>query len=249
MRSLLTPLNPQTPPPSALPRTSPESWSLMNANATNETSSKYSWESKTLSSVSSPPTNVAEPTSIEASFYGAGITVSADPVNAPSTLDVGPSSTSNAYAVFDLTNLLNFPSAYNVTIDTPALPTSCTPPSFLPIIVNHGASVTVLRPPFSSSITLGNFYHSPGSTFTVTVDASEAPLGSCVPVGTVSVTHHPTQGDKYGCTDRKAANYNENAIYEDESCTYMKGRGLTTQSWSYMKVRGKLEGSNSWIFD
>ena len=55
-------------------RTSPETWE----NAT-ESSSQYSWESKILSSSSSPPSTVAEPTSVSASFYGTGFNVSSEP--------------------------------------------------------------------------------------------------------------------------------------------------------------------------
>jgi len=67
------------------------------------------------------------------------------------------------------------------------------------------------------------------------LDASETPADSCLPVGTIDATHHPTHSLNYGCTDPKAANHEPFALYEDESCTYMKGRGLSTQSWSFMK--------------
>ena len=199
-------------------KTSPESWS----NST-ETTSPYSWESKTMPTLSSPDT-VAEPTSVTASYYGTGFTVSGSPTTVPTTHDhPSPPTPSSSYAIFTLTDLLNFPSGYNITLNTPSLPTSCIPPAYIPIVINHGASTTVVRPPFASSIPLGTFLHSPGATFTVTLDASETPTDSCLPVGTIDVTHHPTHSLNFGCTDPKAANYDPSALYEDESCTYMKG--------------------------
>ena len=125
---------------------------------------------------------------------------------------------------------------YTVSIKFPETCPSASHTTHIPVVVQAGATTiaTTVEVPssFEGSTEITSLYFNKTSFISITVDTQGTT--NCVAIGKVDIELQPDTDPVPGCMDFKAANYRPEAETDDNSCLYAKGRGLTTQSWSFM---------------
>jgi len=187
------------------------------------------WEQKLVED-SGPESATTTTATLTPTLYGSGWTT--DTSGSTDTYYTTTNKGVNYAKYTNSPNALTSSGLYNVTINIPESCPSSSHTSTLSIVVQAGANTiveTISLPsdPHTNPILLAKVYHNKTSFISVTIDTTDTT--NCVAISTVGIAKIPDPHPTAGCMDFKAANYQPNALADDNSCIYAKGRGLSTQ--------------------
>ena len=126
---------------------------------------------------------------------------------------------------------------YEFLLGLPASDASCWPRHVnASVIIRSGSGYTSIPVDMSQGgaaggyAMLGNFTLVAGATTFVTIDTTGS--NSCIAADTVLLRFQ--EPVSVGCTDPDAENYDADVMFDDGSCLYLGGRGVSMASWSAM---------------